>query len=179
MYDGWRHLYFIYPSFIYISIKGLNLINLNFFKNKSQRVFTVTSLFLVFISYEMFGYHPHQNVYFNFLAGKKIHEKFENDYWGLSNKQALEFLLENVNKNIITVGSAGPISLENSMKILNYEDRQRFIIKPNNEADFIIDNYRNWFGDYKKKRYKIPNNFEKYKDISKKGRIIISIYKKT
>ena len=179
MYDGWRHLYFIYPSFIYISIKGLNLINLNFFINKSQRVFTVTSVFLVFISYEMFSYHPHQNVYFNFLAGKKIHEKFENDYWGLSNKQALEFLLENVNKNIITVGSAGPISLENSMKILNYEDRQRFIIKPNNEADFIIDNYRNWFGDYKKKRYKIPNNFEKYKDISKKGRIIISIYKKT
>ena len=49
------------------------------------------------------------------------------------------------------------------MKILNYEDRQSFIIKPNNEADYIIDNYRNWFGDYKKKRYKIPNNFENIK----------------
>ena len=44
----------------------------------------------------MFSYHPHQNVYFNFLAGKKIHEKFENDYWGLSNKQVFEFLLSNI-----------------------------------------------------------------------------------
>ena len=47
-----------------------------------------------------------------------------------------------------------------------------------NQADYIIDNYRNWFGEYNKKRYKIPNNFKKYKDISRRGRIIISIYKK-
>ena len=92
--------------------------------------------------------------------------------------KAFEFLLSNHTKDLILVGSAGPILLENSKKILNYEDRQRLVIKPNNEADYIIDNYRNWFGEYNKKRYKIPNNFKKYKDISRRGRIIISIYKK-
>ena len=45
--------------------------------------------------------HPHQNVYFNFLAGKNIQTKFELDYWGLSNKQALEYILKNDSKNII------------------------------------------------------------------------------
>ena len=178
LYDGWRHLYFIYPSFIYIALKGLQLINIKFFKNNNKKLFSIIIIFLLFTSYEMFKYHPHQNVYFNFLVGKNVHEKFENDYWGLSNKQAFEFLLSNHTKDLILVGSAGPILLENSKKILNYEDRQRLVIKPNNEADYIIDNYRNWFGDYKKKRYKIPNNFKKYKDISRRGRIIISIYKK-
>ena len=120
-----------------------------------------------------------QNVYFNFLAGKDIHTRFENDYWGLSNKQAFQFLLKNESKKHIYVGSAGPISLENSKKILNKTDRNRFVIKPNIEADYIIENYRNWFGEYNKKRYKIPDNFIKYKDISRRGRIIISIYKKT
>ena len=178
LYDGWRHLSFIYPSFLYISLKGINLIHLNFFKYPTFKIFLIIVPFLLFISYQMFIYHPHQNVYFNFLVGKNVHEKFENDYWGLSNKQAFEFLLSKHTKGPILVGAAGPISLENSKKILNYEDRQRLVIKPNNEADYIIDNYRNWFGEYNKKRYKIPNNFKKYKDISRSGRIIISIYKK-
>jgi hypothetical protein len=178
LYDGWRHLYFIYPSLLYISLKGLYLINLMFFKNKNLKTFIFIIPFLVFIIYEMTVYHPHQNVYFNFLAGKNIHKNFENDYWGISNKQAFEFLLINERKNSIYIGSAGPISLENSKKILSSNDRDRLVIKPNNEADYIIDNYRNWFGEYNKKRYKVPDNFKIYKEISRRGRKIISIYKK-
>ena len=178
IYDGWRHLYFIYPSLIYIALKGLQAINIKFFSNGNKKLFIIIIIFLIYTCYEMFKYHPHQNVYFNFLVGKNSHEKFENDYWGLSNKQAFEFLLSKHTRGPILIGSAGPISLENSKKILNYEDRQRLVIKPKNEADYIIDNYRNWYGEYHKKRYKIPNNFEKYKDISRRGRIIISIYKK-
>jgi hypothetical protein len=179
LYDGWRHLYFVYPSFLFLSLKGLYLLNLNFFKNLSLPFYSIIIISLSFISYEMLNYHPHQNIYFNYLVGKNSHEKFENDYWGLSNKQAFEFLLLNESNKTIFIGSAGPISLENSMMILNAEDRERIVVKPNSEADYIIDNYRNWFGEYNKKRYKIPNNFTKYKDISKSGRIVISIYKKT
>ena len=124
-------------------------------------------------------YHPDQNVYFNLIPGKNVHKNFENDYWGLSNKQAFEFLLLNQKENSIFIGSAGPISLENSKKILNFEDRNRLVVKPNNEADYIIDNYRNWFGEYNKKRYKVPDNFKIYKEISRRGRKIISIYKKS
>ena len=178
MYDGWRHLFFIYPSLLYISLKGLYLIKLNFFRKKFLNLFLAIILFLSFTTYEMIHYHPHQNVYFNLLVGKNVYKKFENDYWGLSNKQAFEFLLSNESKNTIFIGSAGPISLENSKKILSLEERARLVIKPNNEADYIIDNYRNWFGQYNKNRYKIPDNFIIYKDILRRGRKIISIYKR-
>ena len=123
--------------------------------------------------------HPHQNVYFNFFVGKNTHQKFEVDYWGLANKQALELLLSEDNKKIIYIGSATPISLENSKKILDINDRNRLVVTSNDNADYIIDNYRNWYGDNKEKRYKIPSNFKIYKDISIRGRKIISIYKKT
>ncbi len=130
------------------------------------------------IAFVMIKDHPHQNVYFNFIAGKNIQTKFELDYWGLSNKQALEYILENDNKNTIRIGAAGPISLENSKKILSSADRNRLMISENIKSDYIIDNYINWYGTYKKKRHEIPKNFEIYKEIFVSGKRIISIYKK-
>ena len=40
--------------------------------------------------------HPHENVYFNQLAGDPatLRYRFEMDYWGLSYKQAIDALLE-------------------------------------------------------------------------------------
>ena len=72
--------------------------------------------------------HPHQNVYFNFIPGKNIQTKFELDYWGLSNKQALEYILKNDSNNVIKIGSAGPISIENSKKILSSLEKNRISI---------------------------------------------------
>ena len=122
--------------------------------------------------------HPHQNVYFNLFAVKKIANSFDLDYWGLSNKQAFEYILKNDNKNIIMVGSAGPISLVNSKMILSKKDRSRIFVTDNLKADYIINNYINWFGDLKKKKYQIPENFKIYKEIFVSGKRIITIYKR-
>ena len=56
---------------------------------------------------------------------KKVEKNFELDYWGLSNKQAFEYILANDSKKIIKIGSAGPISLENSLQILNIYKRKQ------------------------------------------------------
>ena len=62
----------------------------------------------------MFIYHPYQNVYFNTLFNKvnqSIHEKFEIDYWGVSNKELIYKLsksneLKNfINSNVAICGS--------------------------------------------------------------------------
>ena len=126
----------------------------------------------------MINNHPYQNVYFNFLAGKKVQTKFELDYWGLSNKQALEYILKNDSKSVVRIGSAGPISIENSKQIFSSLEKNRIVISKNLESDYIIDNYINWYGTYKKKRHKIPNNFKIYKEIFVSGKRIISIYKR-
>ena len=178
LYNGWRHLYFVYPCFLLISLKGLYLIDLNYLRKKNWQFKIFVALFLSHIAFAMIKDHPHQNIYFNFLAGKNIQTKFELDYWGLSNKQALEYILKNDSKNVIRIGSAGPISIENSKQILSSLEKNRILISKNLESDYIIDNYINWYGAYKKKRHEIPNNFKIYKEIFVSGKRIISIYKR-
>ena len=178
LYNGWRHLYFVYPCFLLISLKGLYLIDLYYLRKKNWQLKIFVALFLTHIAFIMIKDHPHQNIYFNFLAGKNIQTKFELDYWGLSNKQALEYILKNDSKNVIRIGAAGPISIENSKQILSSLEKNRISISKNLESDYIIDNYINWYGTYKKKRHEIPNNFKIYKEIFVSGKRIISIYKR-
>jgi hypothetical protein len=52
------------------------------------------------------------------------------------------------------------------------------VISKNSEADYIINNYINWYGKYKKKRHEIPKNFKIYKEIFVSGTRISTIYKK-
>ena len=85
-----------------------------------------------------------------------VEKNFELDYWGLSNKQALELILKNDQRDLIKIGSAGPISLDNSKKILSKNKRNRLLVSQNVDADYIINNYADWHGKYKKKRYIIP-----------------------
>ena len=177
LYTGWRHLFFIYPCFLIISIQGIHYIKNNYFKRKNFQIIMLLLIFISQIIFSMVKYHPHQNVYFNFLAGNKVEKLFELDYWGLANKQAFEYILENDERDTIKVGSAGPISLENSKKILILKDRNRILITENLKSDYIINNYIDWNGDYKKKRYNIPNNFNISKKIYANNQVIISIYK--
>ena len=58
-------------------------------------IFTFLIIFKNF--YWMYSNHPFQNVYFNILAGKKFNERFEMDYWGISNKNALEYIAKITN----------------------------------------------------------------------------------
>ncbi len=179
LYNGWRHLYFIYPCLLIFSVRGIHYLRLSFFSKRKWVIEIFTIIFLVQISLDMIKNHPFQNVYFNFFAGDEIEKKFEIDYWGLSNKQAFEYILEKEKDTKINIGSAGPISLENSKMILNSEDRNRINITENSEADYIIDNYINWHGKIKKKKYIIPKNFVVDKNIIINGIKISSIYKST
>ena len=108
--------------------------------------FQLAAYAILHIAFLMIKDHPHQNVYFNLLAGKTVQAKFELDYWGLSNKQALEYILKNDSKDVIKIGTAGPISLENSKQILSSLDKNRISISANTKSDYIIDNHINWFG---------------------------------
>ena len=112
-----------------------------------------------------------------FLLEKNIVYNFDVDYWGLSNKQSFEYILKNDKRNEIKLGSAGPISLKNSMDILTSNDANRLDIVDNSKADYIINNYRNWFG-YVKEEYKIPDNFSIFKEIIIHGNKIVTIYKR-
>lgn len=100
-YDGWRHMYYMYPSIIGFSLLAVkNLIDA---AKKRAGIFRAVC---VIVLAAMIGdaasavgfimkHHPYEYVYFNPLAGGYVQAKknFDFDYWGISYKQILEYML--------------------------------------------------------------------------------------
>ena len=88
--------------------------------------------------------HPYENVYFNRLAGKDMQAvkmNFDLDYWGLSYRAALEYIIQTDRRDQISVyayDSDGPINL----LILPVEDRKRIIfVDLDQSPDYFISRY--------------------------------------
>ena len=94
LYNGWRHMYFVYPSIVMISLTGIQF----FFKIlKNKYIFVIFQFTIIFSlmsnAYWMIKNHPHQYVYFNKLPGNNIQNKFDVDYYAASYKENLDYLL--------------------------------------------------------------------------------------
>ena len=140
LYDGWRHIFFIYPFLAYIMGAGFfSLFQLLQVKcklsNKKSLLILATLTFCEPV-YKIISMHPHQQVYFNMFAGKIPTKKFEGDYWGLSMREGLEWILKNDKRNSITVSSYGNIGLYNTF-ILKKEDRERIVFIKPKYSDFM------------------------------------------
>jgi len=178
LYTGWRHLYFIYPFIILLSIQGIYLLNLFFLKN-IKIIFSVIYIFIITIVFWMYKNHPYQYVYFNYFAGKKFNENFDMDYWGLSNYNALDYLIKN-NEGFINIAIIGNGDIAQSRMFLDKIDRKKIIITDNYiKADFLIDNFNRWDGVKKvKKNSLIEKNFYIYYEITVDNIPITRIYRK-
>jgi hypothetical protein len=102
LYDGWRHVYFLYAPFLYVATAGLESAA-RLARAATGRLPAVWPLFaagvaaaLLWTAATMVRDHPFQNVYFNRLAGPDLataRHFFDADYWGLSYRRGLEFVL--------------------------------------------------------------------------------------
>ena len=180
LHDGWRHLYFIYPSFLLLSLYGFEKVTKKLKRTNLHNYFLAFVILALIVNLvNMIRIHPYQNVYFNFLAGKKPEKNFDVDYWGLSNKQAMEFIFSNDNKNIYKIYPASNIDLNLSKLIFSESKKNKIkIVTEKSEADFMISNGRFWDGYPNAAFAKIPDNFEIYKEIRADRTKIVSIYKK-
>lgn len=149
LYGGWRHLFFIYPFFILISLFGIRFLircMKQVFRGKFYELTVVTLVIICICSmfqtaFFMVRNHPHQNVYFNKFAGNDVSKKFELDYWGASYKQALEYILKNDQGETIYVNALNWPGEFNRV-ILDEKDRNRIKYVPLNEATYFISNYQ-------------------------------------
>jgi hypothetical protein len=178
-YNGWRHLFFVYPFFLIICCNALYRIKVFIF---SQKKLYYTGFFIIMLIptfFWMVKNHPYQNFYFNFmLSDSKVQNKFEVDYFGVSGRYALDYILKN-NKNKIKVYSPNTIDLNLSLKLLNKSYISRVSIVDNQlNSDFIINNYFDWRGEQMPNDYQIPNNFKLYYEIKIDDLTINSIYKR-
>ncbi len=142
LYNGWRHLYFIYPSILLIALTGLDAL----LRNSSKTVAIITrwtlALSMATTTFFMIRNHPLQQVYFNTLAGEGLTERFDMDYWGLAYKQAFEELSARVGKDKVRVRCAN-YPCEDNYRFLpsDYQDRLELVWETD-KADFYLSNFR-------------------------------------
>ena len=131
----------------------LCIYGLSYLFNKSRRTLYISSGLIVtsfvFTTVYMIRNFPVQCVYFNeaflFDSPEQLRKTFELDYWGISNKQSLEYILKH------DLSPSIDIFIENdpqniTLDILAPSDRKRFKIVPKQNAKYFITNYR-WHPD--------------------------------
>lgn len=137
VYDGWRHMYFLYVPFALVATRGAEIV---WRRLKSAvpmqyaRVAVAALFFVVFAgpAISMVRYHANQYVYFNALASaffSPVEENFEMDYWGLGYRQGLEYLLENNEGNVELYVEHSP-GYDNRL-ILDASERKRITYHKN------------------------------------------------
>jgi hypothetical protein len=151
IYDGWRHLYFVYPAFLFLAVLGATTLYAGA-RLLSRRTRAAVPVFLVLCAlpvaatgWEMVRTHPYQNVWFNSLAGpdmQTIKSRYEMDYWGLSCRAGLEKLLDLDRSEVVTIyAETTPVS--DSAVMLTPEQRARIRFTQNlAEADYYLSHYR-------------------------------------
>jgi len=143
LYNGWRHIYFIYPSLLILAAIGFQ----DVWQNIRPVVRGMLIVGLVFGSLDtalfMVRNHPYQSIYFNRLSGKNASEitnRFELDYWGLSYRKALEYILKTDGETIIPVCFSSECPGKNNMKILLPEERKRLVYESAEKAKYFLMN---------------------------------------
>lgn len=177
LYDGWRQLFFIYPAFVLMGVKGLKMLwrlralgSVLFFIRSVLVLAMMTNMTAVV--WFMVKYHPNGNVYFNFLAGREyrqIEKKFEMDFWGLAYRNALEKILTMDDRDKIVIFAANDPGVLNSLILPEPERRRIWYVTDARKADYYITNHRWQKAD--------PGAGRALFTINVKGAAIVSVYK--
>ena len=159
IYNGWRHMYFLWTPFCLLAAIGLyRITNISMgggiWKfgallpewaragcrlHMAQRplAYSVAAAGLITTATAMASLHPHQQVYFNALLDTKtpgaLAQRYDIDYWFLAERQLLERLLAHYPDAPLRVW---PVT--RSAAILPQNDRTRIVFAPPHQADFYL-----------------------------------------
>jgi hypothetical protein len=146
LYDAWRQMFFLYPAFLLIALNGVYGLYLLAASRPFWRQTSLVLAILLVINtlhtfYFMVRYHPHQNVYFSFMGGDTVNNNFERDYWGMSYRQAMEYVLEHDKSDTIKV-CVNMTTGHNNRFMLPKEERKRLQFTDCDEATYFLTEYR-------------------------------------
>lgn len=142
LYDTWRHLFYIYPSFVLLGIYFLNFCVNSKFKKVAL---SVTTASIIFISVYIISNFPFHHVYFNqFISHENdyIRKNYEMDYWGVSYNKALEALLEIDSSDVIKISSDNPVIIANSEMLPDEKQKRILFVDSIHKSDYHVVTYR-------------------------------------
>ena len=190
LYNGWRHVYFIYPTFILITVVGLHSL---WHIVKDRKILHSLIAVIVIGSFAntsiwMIQNHPLQNLYFNSLT-RDWDRKYEVDYWGLAYKPLLETILVERRGEIINIWPGygyqwpGGWQLPFTHAFFGLSrDLRKYIYIPEKKslATFIIASRQGGIGDEGSSSYMFEHNYQ-YKKIQSTtvdGTEVLTAYEK-
>ena len=184
LYDGWRQMYFIYPAFLMIAVRGFAGLWESGLPGPHRRVAlaAIVAVTLGHTAWWMWREHPFQNVYFNHLAGvgagAGAGSRFELDYWGVSNRQGLDYILKTDPSEVITVAAASFTPLADAGYMLRADDRKRIKYTADvASAQYLFTNYR-MVRDPIAQRQALSEECDPYYEIKVGGHAILTIYRR-
>ena len=142
--NGWRHFYFLHGPFCLLAtfaLMGLRGLSVRGLRKGwiGGAAGALTAAGLGVVALEMAQIHPHQYLYFNFLADRKtpegLRERYETDYWNLMLRQGYEHILRQA-------PAASAINMRprvnRNMQILPAAARSRFTHDSDRDPDFYF-----------------------------------------
>lgn len=143
LYDGSRHFLFLLPILAALAaLSAASWIRERAPLALKAILFGLVALNLVFVCVEMIRLHPYEYVYFNEVQEglKGSVGKFDNDYWGASNKEAVEWLKKNGlldPKKVYQINSSG-----NNYQVFPYLNEQMKWTDSLKDADYYLSTTR-------------------------------------
>ena len=156
VYNGWRHMYFIWGPFCLLAAVGLYKITNIYMGGGIWKIgarlprrisgggllrglaYGVVGVGLISTLTAMAALHPHQQVYFNALVDTEtpgaLAERYDMDYWHGAHRQLLERLLTLYPDDTLRVYSD-----IRGARILPRNDRERIVLADVHEADFYLN----------------------------------------
>lgn len=143
IYNGWRHLYYIYPWMVYFLVVFLNQIRIS--KRKVLRVllFSLVGCSLIWNGVWILWEHPYEMVYFNEVTPVKMRMNFEKDYWYMSCRDVIQTVLDR-NENLRVVVGVDNEALD--IQLQGFAPAEAMRIVPAgvgidySELDFYLEN---------------------------------------
>ena len=150
LYNGWRHLYFLYAPFVLLAARGLQALATaaRRWRRGEGRVYGTIGAGTVATLGAMALLHPYQHLYFNLLVDRVTPERlrslYDLDYWGTPHRDAFAFLLAQYPAMPVYVH---PQAGRHNRAILSAADRERIVLVDRGHADFYVTNHRKrWVG---------------------------------
>lgn len=166
VYDGWRHVYFVYPAFVLLAMRGL-WAGVRAWRaaprhTLARRVGWAAGIGLglnvAHTTARQLADHPHQYAYFSCVPAPAAARLFERDYWGVSSRSGLAWVLAHDRSPLVAVSDTFPAvyPVRNNLLLLPAADQARLRLVPHSRARYFFGLYRWHPAPYDSARYGTP-----------------------
>jgi hypothetical protein len=144
LYIEWRHLYFTFPLFVILALAGLE-----YALGRAPRPLRIAALGAIGLSLLtqaawIARNHPYEYAYLN-VAGRPFGDRFDRDYWGLCQKQLLEWLSSHAASMPTRIAYvAGP---QGSQLIFPEDMQKQFEIVEPASAEYAVTSFQRVAGN--------------------------------